>query len=157
LYGPDSSGSSVRQWIYYRFATGSESGTITVAIGGSNAKIARMYAFRNVAPSSFTEGAGFRSGYDDVILAQSVTTNGNGRLVVSFVFVDTDESLGSFAGESGGDWTEAAEFATTAGSNGCVQLQTATMTNAGTISGGSFDMGYSSYNWGVRAFALIPQ
>jgi uncharacterized repeat protein (TIGR02543 family) len=157
LYGPDSTGTG-RQWIYYRFATGSESGTITVTISGSNCKIARMYAFRNVALSSFTEGGGFGSGSSNTISAQSVATTGTGRLAVSFVFVNNDNDVGSFTGETGGDWTETvSEFQTTAGSDGCVQLQTATMTGAGTISGGSYYMGlFNSDPWGVRAFALIP-
>jgi len=157
LYGPDSTGTG-RQWIYYKFATGTESGTITITISGSNCKIARMYAFRNVALSSFTEGGGFGSGTSRTISAQSVTTTGTGRLTVSFVFVNNDNSVGSFTGEAGGDWTEAvSEFTTSAGSNGCVQLQTATMASAGTISGGSYDMGSGNSDpWGVRAFALIP-
>jgi len=155
LYGPDSTGYG-RQWIYYKFATGTESGTITVTISGSSCKIARMYAFRNVALSSFTEGGGFRSGYGDTISAQSVATVGPDRLAVSFVFVNDDNAVGSFTGESGGDWTETvAEFTTTAGYDGCVQLQTAQMPSAGTISGGSYTMS-SSDPWGVRAFALKP-
>jgi flagellin-like protein len=157
LYGPDSTGTG-RQWIYYSFATGSESGSITVTIGGSNCKMARMYAFRNVALSSFIEGGNFGSASSRYITAQSVTTTGANRLAVSFVFVNNDNTVGSFTGESGGDWTEAtAEFTTSAGNNGCIQLQTSTMATAGTISGGSYDMGYNGSDPnGVRAFALIP-
>jgi hypothetical protein len=156
LYGPDSTGTG-RQWIYYRFANGSESGTITVSIGGSSCKIARMYSFRNVALSSFTEGGGFGNGSSSTINAQSVVTTGSNRLAVSFVFVNDDNSVDSFTGETGGDWTEAVtEYRTTAGSDGCVQLQTATMASAGTISGGSYSMGASD-PWGVRDFALIPR
>jgi hypothetical protein len=116
-----------------------------------------MYAFRNVAPSSFTESASFGYGNDDVILAQSVTTSGGGRMAVSFVSVENDISVGSFTGESGGDWTEAVSEYTFNGDNDlCMQLQIATMASAGTISGGSYDTGSTSYRWGVRAFALIP-
>ena len=155
LYGPDSTGTG-RQWIYYKVSDGTESGTITVTIGGTACKIARMYAFRNVALSSFTEGGSFGSGTDSTIDAQSVTTTGVNRLAVSFVFVNDQNSVGSFTGETSGDWTEAvSEFITDQGSNGCVQLQTATMPSAGTISGGSYTMGASD-PWGVRAFALIP-
>ena len=69
-----------RQWIYYRFRDGSES-SITVTIGGgSEVKLARMYAFRNVALSSFTEGGGFLSDNDDVVDSPSVTTSGDKRL-----------------------------------------------------------------------------
>jgi hypothetical protein len=155
LYDPDSTGTG-RQWIYYKFSDGTESGTITVTIGGSSCKIARMYAFRNVARSSFTEGANFGSGTGRYISAQSVTTTNVNRLAVSFVFVNDDNPVGSFINETGGNWTEAvSEFRTNAGSDGCVQLQTAAMATAGTISGGSYTM-TASDPWGVRAFALIP-
>ena len=154
LYGPDST-TTGRQWIYYRFSNGTESGTITVSIGGSTCKIARMYAFRNVALSSFTEGGGFGSGTGATISAQTVATTGIRRLAVSFVFVNDDNTLGNFTGETGGDWVSAATFTTTSGYDGAVQLQTATMASDGTISGGSYNMGASD-PWGVRAFALIP-
>jgi hypothetical protein len=157
LYGPDSTGTG-RQWIYYKFSFGNETGTITVTIGGSACKIARMYAFRNVATTSFTEGGGFGTWTDSSIEAQSVTTTGFGRLAVSFVFVNNDNDVGSFTGETGGNWTEAVtEFIENpSGSNdGCIQLQTATMASFGTISGGSYTMDDAD-PWGVRAFALIP-
>lgn len=155
LYGPDSSGTG-RQWIYYKFATGTESGTITVDQSGATCAIGRMYAFRNVALSSFTEGGGFGTGAVATISAQAVTTTNVKRLAVSFVFVNDNNAVGSFTGETGGDWTEAvAQFTTTSGSDGCVQLQTATMASAGTITGGSYTMSAAD-PWGVRAFALIP-
>jgi hypothetical protein len=155
LYGPDYT-DRVRQWIYYKFATGSESGTITINIGGNSGKTARMYTFRNVDPSSFTEGENFGSGTQRTIYAQSVTTTDTNRLAVSFVFVSDDNAVDSFTGETGGDWTEAApEFTTSAGSDGTIQLQTATMASVGTISGGSYYMSNND-RWGVRAFALKP-
>ncbi|MCJ7655360.1 MAG: hypothetical protein MUO97_08715, partial [Dehalococcoidia bacterium] len=154
LYGPDSTGTG-RQWIYYRFSSGGETGTITVTIGGTTCKIARMYAFRNVALSSFTEGGGFGSGSGATISAQTVATTDIRRLAVSFVFVNDNNAVDSFAGETGGDWVEAAEFNTTQGSDGAVQLQTAIMAGGGTISGGSYTMSAAD-PWGVRAFALIP-
>ena len=160
LYGPDATGgqsSRVTQWIYYKFSTGAETGTGTVTVTNTNFdRAARMYAFRNVALTSFTEGASFGSGQGEVILAQSVATSGNKRLAISFVSVQNDISVGSFTGESGGDWTEAAEFQFNGDDDDLVmQLQTATMATGGTISGGSYDMG-SSYRYGVRAFALKP-
>ena len=156
LYSADSTGTG-RQWIYYKFATGSESGSLTVSIGGSVTKMARMYAFSNVALSSFSEGGSFGSGTGNTINAPSVTTIGVNRLTVSFVFVNDNNNVGSFAGESGGNWIEAVnEYTTTVGSDGCMQLQIATMATAGTITGGSDTM-YIGDPWGVRAFALIPR
>ncbi len=157
LYGPDSTGTG-RQWIYYKFSDGTESGFITITIGGYSANMARMYAFRNVALSSFTEGGDFGSGAGSTIYARSVTTTGDKRLAVSFVFVNDDNSVDDFTGETGGDWQEAAEYLYSGpyyNDDGCIQLQTATMASAGTISGGSYNMGASD-RWGVRAFALKP-
>ena len=165
LRGGDATGGSssrVTQWIYYKFSTGSESGTGTVAISGTSFdRAARMYAFRDVALTSFSEGAGSRSGDDDVVLAQSVTTTGTKRLAVSFVSLENDNlnNVVSFTGESGGyDWTEAVgEFEFNGGDDLTMQLQSATMDTAGTIQNGSYDTGWSSYRWVVTAFALIPR
>lgn len=156
LYGPDSSGTG-RQWIYYKFATGSESGTLTVTIGNSACKVARMYAFRNVALSSFTEGTVYGSNAGSTtISAQSVATSGNGRLAVSFVLTTYSNTVPAFSGQTGGTWAVGdTGFTTTSGSRGSVQLETATMATGGTISGGSCSIGTSA-SWGVRAFALVP-
>ena len=155
LYGPDSTGTG-RQWIYYRFSTGTESGTITVDQSGATCCIGRMYSFRNVSLSNFTESGGFGSGSDSSIEMQAVTTTGAKSLAVSFVFENDDNTLSDSAGESGGDWTEAIlEYTTTQGSDGGVQLQNATMASAGTITGGTTTMGAVD-PWGVRAFALKP-
>jgi len=162
LYGPHATGgynSRVTQWIYYKFSTGSETGTGTVTITSTSFdRAARMYTFRNVASTSFTEGDGYQIGDDDVILAQSVATTGAGRLAVSFVSVEYRVAVGSFTGESGGyDWTEAIpEYTFNGDDDLCMQLQTATMVSQGTISGGSYDTGYASYRWVVTAFALKP-
>ncbi len=155
LFGPDSTGTG-RQWIYYKFSDGTESGTLTITIVGSSCKMARMYAFRNVAPENFIEGGGFTSGTGLTISAPSVTTYGIGRLALAFVFVNDDNAVGDFTGETGGNWQEAIpEFTTTAGDDGTIQLQTAIMVSPGTISGGSYAM-LAADPWGVRAFALKP-
>ena len=156
LFGPDSSGTG-RQWLYYKFATGSESGSLALTVAGSQLKLGRMYTFRNVASSSFTEdgGFGFDSSSSTTVLAHSVTTTGPNRLAVSFVFDTLDGSIADFTGESGGDWTEATgEYKASDDGKGGIQLQTETMTSAGTISGGSSTLGHAA-SWGVRAFALI--
>jgi hypothetical protein len=156
LFGPDSTGAG-RQWIYYKFATGTESGELRVSVSGSVMSMARMYAFRYVSLSSFTEGGSFYSETGPTILACSVTTTGSGRLAVSFVFVNDNNNVHHFTGETGGNWMEAvSEFQYDGNTDGTLQLQIATMASAGTISGGSYTMSYSD-PWGVRAFALIPE
>jgi hypothetical protein len=121
---------------------------------GTNLKVARMYAFRNVALSSFTESGGFTSGSGTTVSAQSVTTSSVNRLAVSFVFDTANNVLNPF---SGGSWAEAvAEYTTATSSGGGVQLQTATMATAGTTTAGTYTI-TTSASWGVRAFALIPR
>ena len=157
LYGPDTTGTTIRQWIFYKIADGSETGNLNVTVDSGNIlKMGRMYLFNNTDSSNFTEGGGFGSGTANTISAQSVITTGIERLAVSFVFVDDDNALDPFTGESGGDWTEGvAEYTTTSGADGAMGLQIATMATAGTISGGTDTMGASD-TWGVRAFALKP-
>jgi hypothetical protein len=120
-----------------------------------------MYAFRYVALSSFTEGSGFDSGSSSTIYDRSVTTTSSLRLAVSFVFVSDNNALDAFTGETGGNWVEpVSEFAYNGPGSGddlCIQLQTATMSSAGTINGGSEYMSAGSDPWGVRVSALIPR
>jgi flagellin-like protein len=167
LRGPDASGGSgysgderVTQWIYYKFSTGSETGTGTVTISGTNYdRAARMYAFRNVALTDFVEGAGSRNGDDDVVLAQSVTTTGTNRLAVTFVSLNNNDiqNVVSFSGASGGTWTEAvSQYDFNGDDDMTMQLQTATMASAGTIQNGSYDTGNTDYRWVVTALALKP-
>jgi hypothetical protein len=155
LFGPDSSGTG-QQWIYYKFSTGSETGSLSLTIAGSALKMARMYSFRNVALTSFNEDGGFGTGSTKTISAQSVTTLDSKRLAVSFIFVTDDNDVNAFTGETGGDWKEAKDqFKSGSGNDGSIDLQTATMASTGTISGGSFTM-KNNASWGVRAFALVP-
>ena len=155
LYSAEST-SAGRQWIFYKFATGTEPNSLTISIPGSVTKMARMYAFNNVSLLNFVEDGSFGSGTDSTINAQSVTTSSDSRLAVSFVFVSDNNNVGSFVGETGGDWIEAvSEFKTSSGSDGCMQLQIAEMTTAGQLNGGSYTMSESD-PWMIRAFALVP-
>jgi hypothetical protein len=159
LFGPDSADNTGRQWIYYKFSTGTESGTVTVSVSGSTMTMARMYAFRNVALSNFVEinNPNPGSGNGATISARPVTTIGDKRLCVSLVYVTNNNNVGSFTGETGGDWTEAVtEYQFNGNDDGCIQLQTATMATAGTVTGGGYTMSGSD-DWGLRAFALIPR
>jgi PKD repeat protein len=169
LYGPDATGGTtarVTQWIYYKFATGTESGTATVTVSqtsGIYGRGAMMYAFRNVALASFTESEGISTASSGTISPPSVTTLGVKRLAVAFEALAGDPTgtlgLDSFTGESGGDWTMAATVNVYHGSSGDHHfengLQTATIANAGTISGGSDSI--AAYYWVVRSFALKPR
>jgi hypothetical protein len=140
-------------------------GTVTVNIGTTgNAFFFRVYTFSGVA-SGTTVAAIIENGGSAYVNATAataavtdtgVTTNGADRLAVQLVAVNDDNALASFTGETGGDWTEAvAEFASATSSDGCVQLQTATIASAGTINGGSQTMAAADA-WGVIGFAFLP-
>jgi hypothetical protein len=125
-----------------------------------------MYAFRNVALTNFIEGGGMGTAYTNTYAAQTVTTSGAKRLAVSFEAIGTNVPLDSITGETPNppyDWTmPGGSRSSTGWFNGAIGnslfslgIQTATMTNQGTISGGT-DIGNTCY-WIVRSFALIPR
>ena len=119
-----------------------------------------------VAISSFTEGESFGTMADDTVYAEDVTTLGERRLALAFVYAVDDAEILDFTGETGGDWTVGAGCYTQGESTGShedsfITLESATMLDAGTISGGSFarngvhtDPGNNG--WCIIAFALIP-
>lgn len=117
-------------------ATGSDSGTVTVTNSGSSLCFARIYAFSNVATSSFIESFASTTAASGTIGMPSVTAGGSARLAVCFIGTNNDAGMASATGESGGDWTEAvAEH--TSGVGAGIQIQTASLSGGGTISGGS--------------------
>ncbi len=124
---------------------------------GGVATIARIYEFSGVSPGVNTTEVWEASGEsgpstNTTILDRGVTTLGLHRLAFQLVNVRSSQVLPAFTGETGGDWTEAAQFNGTTLSQ---QLQIAPMTNVGTIDGGSATI-VSAY-WSVLGLALIPR
>ncbi|MEM2815700.1 MAG: hypothetical protein QW056_00405 [Candidatus Bathyarchaeia archaeon] len=159
LYTDKNETNSWQQWIFYKNATGFESGTVTITIGGNALKMARMYAFRNV-DICISEGKNFKSGQSTRVYAPSVTTSGPKRLAIAFVSIKDDVAVSSFTGETGGDWIEQTEeYRFKSGNDrGCLQLQSAALENMGEITGGYFDItAQKAPAWGVSAFALVPK
>ena len=164
LYGPDSSG-PVQQWLYYRFATGNEVGNVKFSCPG-DMKMAIMYNFRGVAQTDFIEGSVYGYGNSSSIMMPTVTTTGNSRLAVSFIFVGTtarshDSIYFLFSGSEGGAW--GGPFGGSPGYFGSssypiemlMDFQVAIMENRGTVSGGTVELTNPAF-WGIRAFSLIP-
>jgi hypothetical protein len=149
--------SNPRQRIYTKTATSTDTGTLAVTIPASNVNAARMYAFSGVrATLPFLEGVATASDADGSLNGPTVTTTGANRLAVAFISLDTNQPMAPFTGELGGDWTEpVAEFLTDAGSNFGIQIQTATLATAGTLSGGQASFGNGPDASICRAFALI--
>lgn len=153
----DSGGGSpndIRQFIYYRISTGSETGTISISVsGGINGAAHRsaIHQFRNT--SSSTEGGNvvFTAAGSTSLLDTGVTTLGYDRLALQFAITNGSNTPASFTGESGGDWT----LASSSGTASCaLWLETAPMASPGTIDGGSAAI--SSSGWANRGFALLP-
>ena len=152
-----------RQTVWFGRAI-STSVSVNMAGAGTGDLYGRWYEFTGVdttaVPSENLEDAGGflnGAGTSAVIADSAVTTNGPNRLACQFVAVNDDNAVDAFTGMTGGTWAEAvAEFLSSTGTDGCIQLQTATMAAAGTINGGSFTM-VASDAWGVIGLALKPQ
>lgn len=143
---------------YYKVATGSESGNLTITTDANDTcNAARMYCFKYTRASG-TPYEGLATGADntaDIILDQtSVTTLSENRLCVHIAGAHNNTTVAAFTGETGGNFTEpVAEYSATGGT---LQIQTAQMVVAGTISGGTAAIGTSSKDTRV-AMALLPQ
>ncbi len=148
---------NARQRLYFKVATGTETGTIPVTFAGTNdVNTARMYAFAGVIGSPFSEAAVTTSATVGTLMGPTVATTAPGRLAVAFVAIDSNPVMGVFAGAVGGVWTKAVtEYTTATGGNFGLQLQIAPMQSAGTISGGTANLGGLSDASICRAFALI--
>lgn len=105
----------------------------------------------NSSAGSMANGAGTGTSVSDT----GVTTLGADRLACNFYAVNDDNAVPDFTGESGGDWTVQASFASATGTDGAIGLLLAEIASAGTINGGSSSMSASD-GWGVVGFALIP-
>jgi FlaG/FlaF family flagellin (archaellin) len=162
LYGPDYAGSG-RQWIYYKFSDGTETGPLPISVSGSyESVISIMYAFRYVAqpPNTFAENPSITADDATTITAPTVTTSPRG-LALAFIYAMDNQEIGDFDGETGGDWTVLGNVpgeASMSDSDAIIVAQFAEMFDGGTISGGDVGrVGVRDENWVVRAFALIPR
>lgn len=150
VYSDLGTGGDSKQQIFTKISDGTETGTLTVTVpGGNSTKQARIYSFSGT--NGTIEGAALGQLNSTPIDFPSVTTAGADRLACALVCTRDTQALVSATGESGGDWTEAvAEYTPLAS----LQLQTANMVSAGTISAGSVTI--TAQPWLVRAFAIQP-
>jgi len=162
-YGPHTTGGNDgRVWVFYKFSTGSETGTLTLnGMGTTAGKFARIYSFKYVDLSQpFSSSGDWQTSTGNTISDVGVTNTIPKEYTVNLVSVGEDigNTYSSFTGESGGDWTElVAEYSNGAGADGTLQIQGAVMASAGTINGGSYNMGFFSWDpAGVIGFSLKP-
>ena len=161
---PVGSPTVANQYIWVgRKATSSGFGNITVTTSGDDLYV-NLYRFTGVNAgttlSDVIENSTAGTAVNEVgntaaVTDTGVTTLGVDRLALNLVGVNDDNALAAFTGMTGGTWAESADFASATGTDGAVQLQTATIASAGTINGGSQTMALAD-PWGVVGFALIP-
>ena len=152
-------------YAYWKIASGSESGNLSVTNdSGDEGWFGRMYRFTGNNQTSPIEGSSTTSVYSTTTAEDAdVITAGVDRLAVQLVAHDDVDTVASFTGELGGDWTEAtAEYTDNSGiglgdgrTGVTLQLQTATIATAGGIGGGTFT-GAVSGDWVVFGFAITP-
>ena len=152
-------------WAYAKKADGTETGTVTVTRPASTTErfAAVIYRFSADWPqdtatwaNNFEDWTGSINAPSTTVNAPQVDTTGPDRLAVALVALFDNNPSVSFTGETGGDWTEAvAEFTSTVGADLTMQIQTAAMASAGTITGGSFTQaGADAYS--ILGFAILP-
>lgn len=162
--GVDSPPHSFASRLSWLRASGSETGTVTIgATFGQNTPAVlagRMYRFSGVIATGTPYENANRTGVGSpasTISQESITTVGSDRLCAHFLaIVDENLSLSDFTGETGGNFAESiAEYGASPGEDVTLQMQTATMASAGTISGGSFSVSIAA-RYARHVFALIP-
>lgn len=148
--------SSVALW--YKRATGSESGSETVTMSvlpsGTKSLTAIMFLFRGCITTGSPLEAGSSANVNSSATwtQTALTTTLASRLGIHIIGHMGSVTAGSFTGETGGDFTEAAIFS---GTNATIQLQIAPMPNPTTISGGSVTASGAAIQ-GRQSRALIP-
>lgn len=160
LSGPHTIGTTARTWVYGKIAVGNEDGT-NVNFGsptGNHNRYGVIYAFdnpRNDTIANIVGGFNFDTGSSAEIPDVEVITPEADCLAINLLGGQDDVTIGPYTGETGGDWVEAApeDLHSTFTPDQFMQIQTAAMSSAGTINGGSVTASGSSI-WGVVGFYI---
>lgn len=150
-----------RAALFWKIGNGSESSIDVTGTGGTSSDLALS------AIQVFTAANGFHASPIEAITTPITGTNGTptgptvtplgvNRLGVALVFYDlNDATVGSFTGESGGNWAEQANRTSSSGGGGGFSIQTTTFTGSSPISGGSIATVAGNF-WNVIGFAIRP-
>lgn len=153
---PNSTGTS-KSFVFYKIATGSESGNLSVTHTGTDGFHARMYSFSR-GRAIEASGTNFESTADTSVEAVNVTTLDSWRMACQCIALTTNTTIGPIIGESGADYTEAvAEYSSATGAvTGTLSLQVARVgVAAQAITGGAATAGVSVPDH-VHGFAIVP-
>jgi hypothetical protein len=162
LDGPQSlntPGTNGRTWVFGKVAAGGDANPAFGTQAVTTPRRARVYAFVNPRSDSIANivgGFGFDGPASSSTVSDvGVTTPEDNCVAVNLIAISDDNTIGSFTGESGGNWGEAvAEFTGTTGTpDTCMQIQTAYMATAGTINGGTVTQSAAD-PWGNTGFYI---
>jgi hypothetical protein len=152
LLASDTSNSTVRHWLYCKWATTEETAPSITWGAVTTVRAARVYNFRNVHPSmheSLVTQINTSSVTQDDC---DVTTQGTNRLVVNFLALSDDNPVSPFSN----GWTESvAEYVSSLGSDCAISLQHRYAENVATYGGGSLTVSAASVG-AVIGLAFLP-
>ncbi len=154
--GARNQGSLRAEWFWKR-ASGSESGTLTVTkASGANLFFGRMYRFTGVTTSgSPHEAAAVAGGTTSTLTPADVTTLGTNRRVVALTALEDDLALGSYTGGTGALPEDVAEATTPTGTDGSLGLNSLARSSAEAFDVGSQTIAFNR-NHALFTLALIP-
>lgn len=155
MVGPTFSNNGVsKQWLLYKVADGTESGTLSISAtsSGAGANWATIiHAFRG--GTTFEGVAVVANAVSATITDADITTLGADRLCVNVAHQTRNEAIAVFTGMTGGTWVLRNQYNAAASSTGS-SMMTADKASAGTVGGGSVNTGTND-RYVTQGFALI--
>lgn len=147
--------------IYGAFVPSDTTGPLTAPTipqePGDGIGFARSFVFRNVRQDDPYRLTATVTGTGDSHTHTTTTSQGQDRLAVLFhTAFGNGWSSSNLSGEVGGDYTTAQGPHGASGPGGGMALQTASLSSAGSITGGSYSSG-ASLDWIMQSLVLKPQ
>lgn len=151
-------------WCWYKLADGTEGGTnVSFTANGTTAGYAwyaRAYrftagiAFNEIQPIELIASI---AGSASPVTGPTITTTTPSRRAVFLLAYADNPGMNPLSGETGGNWLEAVtDHNSGTGGDADIQIQTANLPTAGTISGGSYTPATSAA-WVLVSFVLVPR
>lgn len=143
--------------IFYKIATGSETGNLTVSftVDSTDVKCARIYRLRGGTVTTLISGGSTGGGTGTMTIAAPTVVCTAKSLAISLIYEADNQAFLEYTGETGGDWSLAtALFSTSLGADSILGIMISTMSSAGTISGGSTTYSPLNATWGSYNFCL---
>lgn len=156
LFDSEHDGGPDAYYLIYKFADGSETGSVSLDATYSGATprgLARIYSFTGVNTTTPVGDLGAEtSGTGTSHSAPSITTTDTNVLACAVAYKRAPTTLSTITGESGGDWTE--PVAETGASNITLAISTSSKASIGSITGGSATWGATG-QWYSLAFSIF--